>query len=112
MEHKWKKCVLKLAVILVFGLVILYEPALDVNAATKAGKDTTDTTVITAKFDDLKDIVTAIISSFGLIITLWGISEWGMAFQGQDGMMQAHAFKRIAGGLVMILAPQILALLT
>lgn len=106
MEHKWKKHILKLAVILVFGMVILYEPALVVNA------DTTGTEAITNKFNDLKDIVTAIISGFGLIITLWGISEWGMAFQGQDGMMQAHAFKRIAGGLVMILAPQILSLLT
>lgn len=105
MEHKWKKHILKLAVILVFGMAVLYEPALVANAKN-------DTAVITEKFDDLKDIVTAIISSFGLIITLWGISEWGMAFQGQDGMMQAHAFKRIAGGLVMILAPQILSLLT
>ena len=66
--------------------------------------------VITAQFDVLLDIVTSIVSSIGTIVTLWGISEWGIAFQGQDGTSQAHAFKRIAGGLVMILAPQLLTL--
>lgn len=64
--------------------------------------------VIEAQFDTLLGIVTSIISSIGTIITLWGISEWGIAFQGQDGTMQAHAFKRIAGGLVMLLAPQLI----
>lgn len=66
--------------------------------------------IITAQFDTLLGIVTAIISSIGTIVTLWGISEWGIAFQSQDGTAQAHAFKRIAGGLVMLLAPQLINL--
>lgn len=66
--------------------------------------------IITAQFNILLNIVTSIISSIGTIITLWGISEWGIAFQSQDGTSQAHAFKRIAGGLVMLLAPQLINL--
>lgn len=104
MDYKMKKRIMKFAFILMFGMVILYEPALLANAAT-------NTTAVTNKFKILTDIVTAIISSLGMIITLWGISEWGMAFQGNEGSMQAHAFKRVAGGLIMILSPQILKLL-
>ena len=64
--------------------------------------------VITSSFDTLFNLVATIISAIGSILTLWGIGEWGIAFQTQDGSTQAHAFKRIAGGLVMILAPQII----
>lgn len=110
MDYKMKKRIMKFAFILMFGMVILYEPALLANAATDTTA-VTNTTTVTNKFKILTDIVTAIISSLGMIITLWGISEWGMAFQGNEGSMQAHAFKRVAGGLIMILSPQILKLL-
>lgn len=66
--------------------------------------------IITSQFDKLLDIVLSIISSCGTIFTVWGIFEWGIAFQGQDGTAQAHAFKRIAGGLVIIVAPQLITL--
>ena len=65
--------------------------------------------VVTAKFTSLQNLVSGIVSSIGSIITLWGISEWGIAFQGSEGTMQANAFKRIGGGFVMAMAPQILA---
>ena len=67
--------------------------------------------VVTSKFNSLKDLVSGIVSSIGSIVTLWGISEWGIAFQGSEGTMQANAFKRIGGGFVMAMAPQILAAL-
>lgn len=86
----------------VLGFVAVYLAAGNLAYAGEAAG------VIEAQFDTLLDIVTSIISSIGTIITLWGISEWGIAFQGQDGTMQAHAFKRIAGGLVMLLAPQLI----
>ena len=54
--------------------------------------------VVTAKFTSLQNLVSGIVSSIGSIITLWGISEWGIAFQGSEGTMQANAFKRIGGG--------------
>ncbi len=107
MDEKWRSRVARLAFLFVFGAALLYEPMMFTNATTT----TIDTSSITASFDNLKAIVTAIISSIGVIITLWGISEWGIAFQGQDGTMQASAFKRIAGGMVMVLAPQIVGLL-
>ena len=104
-NQRWRSRVARLAFLFIFGTAMLCEPALISNATT------IDTSSITSSFDNLKSIVTAIISSIGVIITLWGVSEWGIAFQGQDGTMQATAFKRIAGGMVMILAPQIVDLL-
>lgn len=71
----------------------------------------TDLSGITEPMHVFYEIVAAIISSIGLIITLWGISEFGISFQGSDGTMQAHSFKRIAGGLIMVAAPQLLVLL-
>ena len=65
--------------------------------------------VVTAKFTASQNLLGGIISSIGSIITLWGISEWGIAFQGSEGTMQANAFKRIGGGFVMAMAPQILS---
>lgn len=65
--------------------------------------------VVTAKFTAFQNLLGGIISSIGSIITLWGISEWGIAFQGSEGTMQANAFKRISGGFVMAMAPQILS---
>ena len=67
--------------------------------------------VVTAKFTAFQNLLGGIISSIGSIITLWGISEWGIAFQGSEGTMQANAFKRIGGGFVMAMAPQILSAL-
>lgn len=104
-QEKWRSRVARLAFFCVFTSALIFQPALFTNATT------IDTTPITSSFDNLKAIVTAIISSIGTIITLWGISEWGIAFQGQDGTMQASAFKRIGGGMVMVLAPQIVGLL-
>lgn len=108
-NEKWRSRFARLAFLLFFGTALMCEPSLFANAATDAA--TIDTSSITSSFDNLKAIVTAIISSIGTIITLWGISEWGIAFQGQDGTMQASAFKRIGGGMVMVLAPQIVGLL-
>lgn len=65
--------------------------------------------VVIAKFTAFQNLLGGIISSIGSIITLWGISEWGIAFQGSEGTMQANAFKRIGGGFVMAMAPQILS---
>ena len=96
------------------GIVILYFVVLALCVAQAAvcasgNAATTGANVITQGFSGLLDIVTALISAIGTIILLWGFFEWGISLQSQDGVMQSAAFKRIGGGLVMILAPQLIS---
>ena len=58
------------------------------------------------------DILAAFVSSVGSIITLWMIFEMGVAVQSQEGTMQANGIKKVGGGLIMVLAPQLLSALT
>lgn len=108
MDKKMKKKIMMMLVLMALVLVAVNEPALMVYAAEKAG---TGEDAVGGAFTSLISIVTSFISGLGTLVTLWGLSEWGMAFQGNDGMMQTHSFKRIAGGLVMCISPQILPLL-
>ena len=66
--------------------------------------------VIQSGFVTLLDIVKALVSAIGTIVLLWGLFEWGTSLQSPNGAEQASAFKRIGGGLVMILAPQLITL--
>lgn len=65
---------------------------------------------VTAKFNILKDIVATVVSSIGTIVTLWGLFEFGNSMQTQEGGAQSQAMRRIGGGLVMVIAPQLLVL--
>ena len=95
-----RACSVLMAAVCVAGLCCL----------SSAGAYATSTAFITGPFDTLKTIISSIISAIGTILTLWGISEFGIAMQSQDGTSQAHAFKRMAGGLVITMAPQIVTL--
>ncbi len=77
------------------------------QAVVLAGDVSDAGNVVTTKFNELNNLVAGIISSLGMLITMWGISEWGIAFQSSEGTMQAQSLKRIAGGIVMSLAPQL-----
>lgn len=66
---------------------------------------------VSSGLKNLQDIVASFVSAGGVIIVLWGVFEWGNAMQSQDGMMQSQAFKRIGGGIVMTLGPQLLSVL-
>lgn len=70
-----------------------------------------NTANITSSMQNLQNLIGSFVSSVGSIVVLWGLFEWGNSMQGNDGMMQSAAFKRIGGGLVMTLGPQILSLL-
>lgn len=72
-------------------------------SSTGTGSD-----VITTGFQSLMDVVTALVSAIGAIVLLWGFFEWGISMQSRDGTEQSNAFKRIGGGLVMVLAPQLI----
>ena len=102
-QRKRRACVKKVMSICLLGVLFAALPAL-------TGRASSGEAIINNSFATLRSLVAAIISAIGFIITLWGVGEWGMSMQSQDGIMQAHAFKRIGGGLVMILAPQILSL--
>lgn len=99
------KAAFRVAVILSLAVVVMVYPQIvafaDATGATAPGN------VVTTKFQSLIDVVSGVISSLGMLVTMWGISEWGIAFQSSEGTMQAQALKRIGGGIVMSLAPQL-----
>ncbi|MCP1110264.1 hypothetical protein [Ohessyouella blattaphilus] len=64
--------------------------------------------IVSSGFNNLIDVVKAIVTSIGILLTLWGIGEFGISMSSQDGASQAHAMKRIGGGILAALAPQIL----
>lgn len=104
-EQKRKLLCIKMGKILGFVLINIFlfiQPVLAVEDGAN---------VIASGMKNLTELVKAFISAVGVIITLWGVFEWGNAMQSNDGMMQSAAFKRIGGGLVMVLAPQLLSVL-
>lgn len=82
------------------------------GSSGSSGAGGTGSSAITTGFNSLMDIVKALVTSIGSIVTLWGFFEWGTSMQSQDGVMQSSAFKRIGGGLIMILAPQLISAFT
>lgn len=68
-------------------------------------------TIIENGFDVIYGIIAAIVSSVGMLYLLWGAFEWAQSLNTQDGGAQSYAFKRIAGGLVAILVPQLIPII-
>ena len=91
--------------LLFMGVMSLVSSEL-VYAATNSSSGAS---TVTSSFSSLTDIVTALVSSIGTIVLLWGFFEWGTSMQSTDGVMQSSAFKRIGGGLIMVLAPQLIS---
>ena len=84
--------------------IFIFVPQLTVFAEEGA---TDGAAIVTGAFNNLIAIVTAMVSSIGAIILLWAFFEVGVSMQSQEGTMQAMGFKRVGGGLVMTLAPQL-----
>lgn len=57
--------------------------------------------------DALWDIVAAIITGVGGFVLLWGMFEFGTSMGMQDSGQNTSAMKRIAGGIVTLIAPVI-----
>ena len=53
------------------------------------------------------EIIAAMVTSVGAIALLWAVFELGISMHGNDGMMMPSTFKRVIGGLIMTLAPQL-----
>ena len=63
-----------------------------------------------APLNTLLSLVADVVTRIGAIITLYGIFEFGNAQQSQDGAAKSFAIQRITGGLIMVVAPQLLQL--
>ena len=99
-RERFKKIVLAVSTVAVIQLLFI----VPVFAAPDGAS------VIQSGFSTLLDIVKALVSAIGTIVLLWGLFEWGTSLQSPNGAEQSSAFKRIGGGLVMILAPQLISL--
>lgn len=68
--------------------------------------------IVSPGFGIIYDIIAGIVSSVGELFLLWGMFEWAQALNTQDGGAQSMAFKRISSGLVAVLSPQLIPLVT
>ena len=71
----------------------------------------TNGNIITTGFNSLYDVVASIVSNIGQLFLLWGVFEMAASMNTQDGMAQSSAFKRVGGGLIACIAPQIIPLI-
>lgn len=61
----------------------------------------------------LKELLAAAVSTIGSCVLMWSISKMGLAMQsGGNSGMEAQSFGAIAGGIVMVAAPQLVLLFT
>ena len=101
----------KIIVMAVIGLsvfVMIYYPQMAVFAADDP---VTGAQLVSNSVGKVYDILAAFVSSVGSIIVLWMLFEMGMTVQSQEGTMQANGIKRVGGGLIMVLAPQLISAL-
>ncbi|CVI67950.1 hypothetical protein BN3660_01044 [Eubacteriaceae bacterium CHKCI004] len=70
-----------------------------------------DQSVIQTGFTSLYQVVASIVSNIGQLFLLWGVFEMAASMNTQDGMAQSSAFKRVGGGLIACIAPQIIPLI-
>lgn len=104
-NRKVKMCnFVKTAIMLSFLLLIILSPE-TMLASNNAKAEFMST------FASFESLFTDLISTLGTIYTLWCVSEWGLAWHESNGTMGGQSFKRIFGGLVVVLSPQILAIL-
>ena len=89
------------------SVVITMQLGYPVFAAENAG-----TQVIRTGFNTIYGLIAAIVSSIGSLYLLWGVFEWAQSMNMQDGGAQSMAFKRIAGGLVSVITPQLIPVIT
>ncbi|CDF43227.1 uncharacterized protein BN520_02287 [Roseburia sp. CAG:182] len=84
------------------NISMLINPVFASQTSATAGAD-----MVKNSISLLFSIVAAFVSSYGGIQVLWGVFEWGNATNTQDGMMQSMSVRRIGGGLVQTIAPQL-----
>ena len=96
--------IIGMAVIGLFVFVVIYYPQVSALAAEACE----GAALVSNTVGKVYDIMAAFVSSVGSIIVLWMVFEMGIAVQSQEGTMQANGIKKVGGGLVMVLAPQLI----
>lgn len=90
--------------IILGGMLLLWPENVFAANATSAGEQ-----AIKNSFGNFYSLVVALVSSVGSIFLLWGFFEFGTSLQSPNGTEQSQAFKRIGGGLLMVIAPSLAA---
>ena len=94
------------------GMALMFSCVLvSALAPEMAFASTVATNQVIGKFENFGTFFRDVISVLGQIYTLWGISEWGLSMHESNGTMGSQSFKRIFGGLVVVLAPQIVSII-
>ena len=99
--------IISMAVIGLFVFIVMYYPQTAVFAADASE----GAQLVSNSIGKMYDMMAAFVSSVGSIIVLWMLFEMGLAVQSQEGTMQANGIKKVGGGLVMVLAPQLISAL-
>lgn len=99
--------IISMAVIGLFVFIVMYYPQTAVFAADASE----GAQLVSNSIGKVYDMMAAFVSSVGAIIVLWMLFEMGLAVQSQEGTMQANGIKKVGGGLVMVLAPQLISAL-
>ncbi len=97
--------IISMAVIGLFVFIVMYYPQTAVFAADASE----GAQLVSNSIGKVYDMMAAFVSSVGSIIVLWMLFEMGLAVQSQEGTMQANGIKKVGGGLVMVLAPQLIS---
>lgn len=100
----------QIATFMVLSVIMSLAITLQVGYPVLAAE--TGTAVIQTGFNTIYGLVAAIVSSIGSLYLLWGVFEWAQSMNMQDGGAQSMAFKRIAGGLVAVITPQLIPVIT
>ena len=99
--------IISMAVIGLFVFIVMYYPQTAVFAADASE----GAQLVSNSIGKVYDMMAAFVSSVGSIIVLWMLFEMGLAVQSQEGTMLANGIKKVGGGLVMVLAPQLISAL-
>lgn len=99
--------IISIAVIGLFVFIVMYYPQTAVFAADASE----GAQLVSDSIGKVYDMMAAFVSSLGSIIVLWMLFDMGMAVQSQEGTMQVNGIKKVGGGLVMVLAPQLISAL-
>lgn len=91
---------------LAVNVSMMVMPVMASQATANSGAD-----ILKNSMSLLFELAAAFVSSLGGIQILWGVFEWGNSQNTQDGMMQSMSLRRIGGGLVEAIAPQIVTTL-